>query len=136
MDVVILSRGINAGSKDRSLEGKTSWTLYTATLMGSGPTEDNRWPLSTWCNSEGLCSPTRKVSDHLKRAAQRKLDALTESLASGRSQLAELDAGTFNPGSPEVLRWTVGEEAAQRALNSEFSHLRGIRDVDVVAVDC
>lgn len=136
MDVVIVSRGINTGGKDMSLEGKTSWTLYKATLMGSGPTDDNRKPLSTWCNSQGLCSPTQKVSDHLKQSAQRKLAALTESLVSGRSQLAELDAGTFNPGTPEVLRWAVGEEAAQRALNSEFSYLRGIRDVEVVAVDC
>lgn len=136
MDVVIVNRGLSSRGRDVNLEGKKSWTLYKATLMGSGPTDDNRKPLSTWCNSEGLCSPTQKVTDHLKQSAQRKQAALAESLESGRIQLAELDAGTFNPGSPEVLRWTVGEEAAQRALNSEFSYLRGIRDVDVVAVDC
>ena len=135
MDVVILSRGLNTPGKDLNLEGKKSWTLHKATLTGSGPTDDGRKPLSTWCNSEGLCSPTEKASDHLKIAAQRKLAALNESLASGLSQLAELDAGTFNPGTPELLRWAVGEEAAGRALKSEFAYLRGIRDVDVIAVD-
>lgn len=134
MDVVIVSRGLTTPGKDLSLEGKKSWTLYTAVLKGSGPMEDDRKALSTWCNSEGYCSPSEHVRDRLRMYAQNKLAALTEALVAGRAQLAELDAGTFDTGEPKVLRWAVGEKAARRAQASGLRSVRGHRDVDIISV--
>lgn len=134
MDVAVVSRGIRGRAKNLNLEGRVSWTLYTATLKGSGPLDDDRKALSTWCNSEGFCSPAVHAQDQLATYARNKLAVLTKSLEDGRNRLAKLDAGTYDPGTPRVLRWAVGKKAALRAQASGLRSVRGLRSVDIIAV--
>lgn len=143
MEIVVANRGFHTQGKDLGHDGKPSWSNYEAALLGTRSDTDHRYTVTIHCNSESISRvfvdgegykpvPARDV---LKKYAEHRYEAVTGSLAAKRKFLAQLDAGTYDLGKPEVLRWSSREELAIKALNSEFNRGYPTRRLFITAVD-